>query len=212
MILAEVPSMLEDGVRSFFSSLGCRRSVSVSRSFIEIFEVHFTAIVCCGKTQGCGIYLIIQHVINIVFSIILIVFTSRFIQDPCLCYGELCSIPPWEDWANLNDPNSLVYRCTSRTLEKVPILKALLACAILILCISVAFILAYLIALLIGRSGRRTNTNPSTINYHSQPVAVQTKYPPIQQRPPLASPTQQQSYKGQDKVETNNYETVTEYF
>ena len=175
-------------------------------------KVHFTAIVCCGKNRVCGIYLIIQHAANVVFAIILIVFTSRFIKDPCFCYGELCFIPPWEEWNTSGSSPLGGSGCTPRTWDKVPVLKGLLACAILILVTSILFILAYLIALITGRAGRRSDTHTQAITYQSQPAIVQIGAPPMQQYPYVAYPGQQQSYHGQYKSERNNYEQVTEIF
>jgi hypothetical protein len=82
------------------------------------------------------------------FAIVLIVFTAIFIGKPCLCYGLLCKIPTWNAESSLGSflPSNEGYQCTTRTRDKLPVLKALLACAALMLASNIIFIAVYLIS------------------------------------------------------------------
>ncbi len=134
-------------------------------------------IVCTGRSNGCGIYLVVQNIINGIFAIVLIIFTSLFVQNPCLCYGILCNIPPWEAFYNFESYYGYYgNRCTLRTWDKLPLLKALLACAVLMLFSNIIFIILYLIAYIWLRS---------------KPIhdpRKQLPELPIYQQPPMVSP------------------------
>jgi hypothetical protein len=83
----------------------------------------------------------------LIFVIILIVFTARFVNNPCLCYGVLCNIKPWDTYANYfigQGNTNWVYGCTTRTYQKLPVLKGLLSCAVLLLVSNIVVIAVYL--------------------------------------------------------------------
>jgi hypothetical protein len=167
-------------------------------------ESDLIKLVCCGKSSGCGSYLVVQNGINAIFTIILIIFTAIFIEDPCICYGALCRIPTWDHINDINVDNDLIRSCNDRTSRKLPVLKGLLACAIVMLVCNIIFILTYLIVSirlrLRTRSHRQTpdvvyqqrlgsvywpeqSNNSSNINY--LPRQQQSSYP--------LQPTQRQS-------------------
>lgn len=82
------------------------------------------------------------------FSVVLTVFTSLFIRDPCLCFGRLCNIPSWDFVLQESDYYSdvdieLVY-CSDRTFKKLPFLKILLSCAVAIFVTNIVFIFVYI--------------------------------------------------------------------
>ncbi len=102
------------------------------------------------------------------------VFTTRFIEDPCLCYGILCSIPNWDDINDFDiDDDDDIYSCNSRTLRKVPVLKGLLACAVLMLICNIIFIGTYLIVSIQLRAKKRSNIHTPDVMYQQQSTAVQ---------------------------------------
>ena len=145
------------------------------------FNYIFLLIVCTGRSNGCGIYLVVQNIINGLFAIVLIIFTSLFVGNVCLCYGILCDIPSWESIYNFGYNSEYYYsnRCTPRTWNKLPLLKALLACAVLMLASNIIFIILYLIAYIWLRS---------------KPIYDPEKQPPelpIYQLPPMVSPPHQ---------------------
>jgi hypothetical protein len=102
-----------------------------------------------------------------------LIFTSRFIKNPCLCYGSLCFIPNWDYFYDGNYDDYHLYLCTARTLRKLPVLKGLLSCAVLILLCNVIFIAAYLIAWIKSRGKARSTTQQPDIMYQHQSATVQ---------------------------------------
>lgn len=125
-------------------------------------------LVCCGKRPGCGTYLVVLNGISALFGIALVVFTSLFIDNPCLCFDALCRIPNWEYIDEIDYIFNRRYSCNARTWKKLPILKALLACAIAILVSNVVFILTYLIVSIRLRARRRSLRRTPEVNYQSQ--------------------------------------------
>lgn len=99
----------------------------------------------------------VQNIISAIFAIILIVFTALFIRDPCLCFGVLCKVPNWDSISTVLNDGSLRYTCTSKTYDKLPVLKAMLAFAIVMLVSNLIFILAYIISFI---SSRRASPKP----------------------------------------------------
>lgn len=140
--------MLDFGVQSFFLLHGYRCYAIVS--FISNNKIYIVfLLVCCGKTSSCGVFLIIQNIISLIFAIILIIFTSLFIKNPCLCYNILCKVPAWDELANDNYNQYLenfTGSCTKRTYRKLSVLKGLLSCAVLMLVSNILFIIVYIIA------------------------------------------------------------------
>ena len=104
----------------------------------QLFHCPMSSLVGCLKSVCCRVYLIIQNLISLAFAIILLVFSVKFIEEPCLCYGVLCEIPPWSCVRD-DVSSSLLWctdssnYCTQRTFDKVPLLKALLSFAVLML-------------------------------------------------------------------------------
>ena len=126
---------------------------------------------CCGKSSGCGTYLVIQHIINMVFAIVLTIFTARFVNNPCLCYSALCFIPNW-DFVYNDDFHEYAYPCTERTFRKLSVLKALLACAILMLVCNIIFIIAYIVASIRFRNHQKSNPQQMNVAYQQQSASV----------------------------------------
>lgn len=73
-----------------------------------------------------------MNTIALCFSIILVAFTSIFIQNPCVCYGFFCNDYAWF---------SCIYRFVE---QKVPYLKGLLACGVLMLLTNLSYIVTYI--------------------------------------------------------------------
>ncbi|UJR29091.1 hypothetical protein I4U23_010305 [Adineta vaga] len=152
---------------------------------------------CCNKSSGCGIYLIIQNILSLIFAIILVIFAARFVQNPCLCYSALCYVPNWDF---IDDPslisNYYVYPCTTRTYKKLPVLKALLACAVLMLISHLIFIIVYIIASIRFHKKQKSNPQQFNVGYQQQTATVQMGQQPIYHPSPMPySPyAQQQSY------------------
>ncbi len=104
----------------------------------------------------------------------MIVFTSLFINNPCLCYNILCNIPPWDqipDYINYPYIEEFRYNCTARTLEKLPILKGLLSCAVLMLVSNIISIVVCIINYIRLRT-KRVHITPI------QPIRVPAYRPP----------------------------------
>ncbi|CAF1338338.1 unnamed protein product [Adineta ricciae] len=134
---------------------------------------------CCGKSSGCGTYLVIQNIINIIFAIILTIFTARFVKNPCLCYGALCYIPNWDFIYNDDFYDYLAYPCTERTFKKLSVLKALLACAILMLVCNFIFIIAYIVASIRFRNRGQSNSQQMNVAFQQQPAGVHVGIQPV---------------------------------
>lgn len=78
-------------------------------------------------------------------------FTVTFINNPCFCYDSLCRIPTWDslfDTSNDNDDDdddddydalNDGEKCLLRNVRKVPLLKGLLACVILMFTCNIVF-------------------------------------------------------------------------
>ncbi|CAF3716728.1 unnamed protein product [Rotaria sp. Silwood1] len=176
IVSLEILSIYYDpGRGTVYAGLWC--SVVFSITWISMF-----CYLCCGKSSGCGIYLVIQNTINSIFTIILMIFTSRFVKDPCLCYDALCFVPNWnhfyDDDDDDDDYNYFSQLCTSRTLRKLPALKGLLACAILMLICNILFIVIHSIVVIRLRRKARSNTRQHDVVYHQQSAAVQLGSPP----------------------------------
>jgi hypothetical protein len=139
-------------------------------------------LVCCGKSSGCRSYLLVLNGINLIFAIILLVFTAIFINDPCLCYGALCRIPTWDYINDINIDVDRVYTCNSRTFRKVPVLKGLLACAVLMAVCNIVFILTYLIVSIQLRLKRRSYKRTPDIVYQQQLGSVRWSEQPSYHR------------------------------
>ncbi len=101
------------------------------------------------------------------------VFTSFFVNDPCLCYGALCYIPNWEYVSDLDYDDDYIYSCTERTWRKVPVLKGLLACAVLMLICNIVFIAIYLIVSIRLRVKARSNIPTPDVMYQQQSDTAQ---------------------------------------
>ncbi len=160
-------------------------------------------LVCCGNSSGCGIYLILQNIINIIFAIILVIFTSRFIDNPCLCYGILCKIPSWDDILG-SDYYSFFenfgYLCPARTFRKLPVLKGLLSCAVLMFVSNIIFIVVYIITYISLRD-KPVPTSPSD----------PTEEPPYQPSPIIDPSHQyQQAYLVENISEPHYYSQTVE--
>jgi hypothetical protein len=125
-----------------------------------------------------------------------VVFTALFLNDPCLCYGVLCDIPSWDYINDNNNGGSSRNACTSRTRQKLPILKSLLACAALILVCNIVFIVIYLILSIRLSSKTRTNNRQLNVGYQQESRAIQMggqrSYHPSTM--PYSSHQHQQSY------------------
>ena len=116
----------------------------------------------------------VQNVINLIFAIILIIYTSRFVSDPCLCYGALCSIPNWHSLYNNNNGQDMTrpFLCTYLTYKKLPVLKGLLACAILMLISSTIFLIGNLVVLIKLRNSSGSASRSANSYYQRQPDVV----------------------------------------
>ncbi|CAF1378502.1 unnamed protein product [Adineta steineri] len=148
---------------------------------------------CCGRSAGCGIYLVIQNSINLVFAIILVIFTARFVKDPCLCYGALCHIPNWNQIFDFDSfYGNFIYPCTSRTFEKLPILKILLACAALMLVSNIIFIIVYIIFLVKSRMDKSSNTEQLNAGFPQESEAIEVGGQPSNHPPSVAYPLRSQ--------------------
>ena len=140
-----------------------RKSLSLVR--LSAFLTHSLILVCCGHTNGCGIYLVVINTISAIFSIVLIVYTTEFVKNPCRCYGYLCSIPPWDSLGNWNTGDEFPWitsECTLRTLEKLPYLKGLLGGAVLMLLSNLVYSVVYIavsIRLQCKENGAANHTN-----------------------------------------------------
>lgn len=145
-------------------------------------------------------YIIFQNIINIIFVIILIVFTSLFIKNPCLCYGILCKILPWDYINNYSYFDNFGYFCTSRTFRKLPVLKNLLSCAIVLLVSNIIFIIVYII------TNIRLRAKPLPIS------SIQSVEVPMYQRPPMidSSGEYQQPYLVQTTSEPHYYSSTVD--
>ncbi|CAF1192789.1 unnamed protein product [Adineta steineri] len=147
---------------------------------------------CCGRSAGCGIYLVIQNSISLVFAIILVIFTARFVKNPCLCYGALCYIPNWHDIYDFDSIyGNYLYLCTSRTFQKLPILKGLLACAALMLISNIIFIIVYIIFSIKLRMDKSSNTEQLNVGYQQESAAVHIGGQPSYHPSNMAYPPQQ---------------------
>lgn len=103
-------------------------------------------------------------------------FTARFVESPCLCYGVLCHIPNWDylidgDFDD-DDDDHHKYSCTSRTYRKLPVLKGLLACAVLMLVCNIVFIITYLIVAIQVRMKANSDIRTPDVTYQQQSGAV----------------------------------------
>lgn len=96
------------------------------------------------------------------------VLTALFVDNPCRCFDALCRLPNWDYIDEIDDIFSRRYSCTERTRKKLPILKALLACAIAILVLNLVFILTYLIVSIRLRARKRSRRSIPEVNYQSQ--------------------------------------------
>ncbi|CAF0771541.1 unnamed protein product [Rotaria sordida] len=172
IIIFEIVSIYYDpGRGTVYAGIWC--SIIFFITWISMF-----CYLCCRKSSACGIYLVIQNIINLIFATILLIFTSRFIKDPCLCYSALCFIPNWNHINYDDDDDHFSYSCTSRTFKKVPMLKGLLACAILMLISNILFIIIYSIAVIRLRHKARSHTRQPDVVYHQQTAAVHMGAPP----------------------------------
>ncbi|CAF0843182.1 unnamed protein product [Adineta steineri] len=95
---------------------------------------------CCGKSKGCAIYLLVQNIINMIFSIVLMVITAGFVNNPCSCFSSALCITI--NWIDVTSGILGVFGLGCRA--KLPILKGLLACSILMFLSSIAYIIAYI--------------------------------------------------------------------
>lgn len=143
--------------------------------------------VCHGKFAGCEIYLLIQNAINLIFALILLIFSLRFVNNPCLCYHSLCYIPNWDYvYDDINGDNEDIhyqYYCTSRTWKKLPTLKILLASAVLMLICSVFFIIIYLIVWVRLHVNARSNNQRGRVADHNPSTSIH-----LQEQPPQYLP------------------------
>ena len=99
-------------------------------------------------------------------------FTVTFINNPCFCYDSLCLIPTWDslfdtnnnnndddddddddDYDALNDDE----KCLLRNARKVPLLKGLLACVVLMFICNIIFVV--ICAIISIRLYRKANSN-----------------------------------------------------
>jgi hypothetical protein len=109
-------------------------------------------------------------------------FTSRFVNDPCLCYGALCYLPSW-DW-DTTDTISW-YACTPRTLQKLPLLKGLLACAVLMFLSNIGYIVTHIAISIWLRKKAPSNSIQMEATYHQNTTVVDIH----RQQPPPSTPT-----------------------
>ena len=143
------------------------------------FHLFLQSLVCCSKSAGCRIYLIVQNVINLVFAIILTSWTSRFVSDPCLCVGALCTVPNWHSLYNKNNNNNNFrdmdepFLCTYVTYKKLPALKGLLACAILMSISSAIFLIGNLVVLIKVKNSSGSPAPSASTHYQRQPDVVE---------------------------------------
>ncbi|CAF2778455.1 unnamed protein product [Rotaria sp. Silwood2] len=190
IVALEVVSIYYDPGRGTIYA-GLWSSAVFSVTWISMF-----CYLCCGKSSGCGVYLVIQNIINLIFTILLLIFTSRFVKNPCLCYSALCYLPNWGDISRDDDDDDdyFSYSCTSRTLRKLPVLKGLLACAVLMLVSNILFIVIYSIVSIRLRRKARCNTQQPNVAYHQQSAAVQLGSPPPYYPSTTAYPSNQHQY------------------
>ncbi|UJR38719.1 hypothetical protein I4U23_031384 [Adineta vaga] len=123
---------------------------------------------CCGKSNGCAIYLLVQNIINMICSVILMAFTAYFVQNPCSCYFSTLCVTI--DWISVTTDILGFGGCAS----KLPLLKGLLACAIIMFLSSIAYIIAY-IGISIWLCAKRKSSVANTevkFQGHSQVVQI----------------------------------------
>jgi hypothetical protein len=151
--------------------------------------------------------LVVQNIINLIFVIILLVITSRFVENPCLCYGVLCHIPYWDDVSEGDDDDDRMYSCDSRTFRKLPVLKGVLACAVLMLVCNIIFIGTYLIVSIRLRAKTRYNIQTPDVMYQQPSTAVQwTEQPSYHPSAMAYSP-----YRNQESYPIPNRQATSEW-
>lgn len=145
------------------------------------------------------------------------VFTSLFVKDPCLCYGALCYIPNWDSISDIGNDDDHIYLCDSRTFRKVPVLKGLLACAILMLICNIVFIVTYLIVSIRLRVKAKSKIQTPDVVYQQQSAAIQwgeqpsnIAYPAHQHQ--LSYPMQTLQTKAQWPSAPPSYDIYSEKF
>ncbi|CAF1122095.1 unnamed protein product [Adineta ricciae] len=152
----------------------------ITSFFFTITWISTFTVVCCNRgSQGCAIHALVENILSIIASCILLGYDAKFINQPdtCLWSAYACRDGIWTGtlgtlWSSFG---------TDTMKAKLVALKLQLACAVLMLFVSLLFVAIYIYTSLKVRKETVMIQPQTTIQLVSPPpISLQTTtLPPI---------------------------------
>ena len=89
----------------------------------------------------------------------------------------MCQVPNWDSLNEIDEDDDdddlkQKYSCTEHTLQKIPVLRGLLACAVLMLICNIIFIVTYIIVFIRLRIKEKSDNQAPDVVYQQQTASV----------------------------------------